>query len=200
MLYLGMSMSDQVSLLVVKSDRLKLWTFIELSDVQGVSKKTSFCQKCHGKYYCWQWEIDMKLLEIQVKHQALLSQQVNVRAHVMNFSQIVLLFFNVVSFCPRYWFQNKVSLSDPFLQWSSTGGGVHQELSAWAPGWFCCPIFRWRRLTLQWWEEQWWVWRQGQWSASQLVGDILKSRRRRDSDCRREDITLPMSYICNPTR
>ena len=30
----------------------------------------------------------MKLLEIQVKHQALLSQQVNVRAHVMKVSQI----------------------------------------------------------------------------------------------------------------
>ena len=96
-----------------------------------LKKKLPFVKIGHGKYYSWQWEIHMKLLQIQVKHQALLWQQVNVWVHVMNLSQIALLFFKL-GVLPKIVIpeqgclqgRNSVSLSDPFLQWSSTGGGV----------------------------------------------------------------------------
>ena len=55
---------------------------------------------------------------------------------------------------------------------------------------------RWRRLTLQWWEEQWWTWRPGQWSELLLVEDISKSRRQWT-----QGEKIPLVYhcpICNP--
>ena len=82
----------------------KYLQYIQISTIYRVSqKKLPFVKIGGGKYYCWQWEIHMKLLQIQVKHQALLWQQVNVWVHVMNLSQIALLFFKlgVVFFCPR---------------------------------------------------------------------------------------------------
>ena len=42
-------------------------------------KKLSLVNVGHGKYYCWQWEIHIELLQIQVKCQAFLLRQVNVR-------------------------------------------------------------------------------------------------------------------------
>ena len=58
-------------------------------------KKLPLVKVSRGKYYCWQWEIHIELLQIQVKLQALLWRQVNVWVHVMNLSHIVLLFFKL---------------------------------------------------------------------------------------------------------
>ena len=58
-------------------------------------KKLSLVNVGHGKYYCWQWEIHIELLQTQVKFQAVLWCQVNVWVHVMNLSHIVLLFFKL---------------------------------------------------------------------------------------------------------
>ena len=104
---------------------------------------------CNKNFLSWQWEIHMKLLQIQVKHQTLLWQKVNVWVHVMNLSQIVLLFFklDVVFFCPRQWFQDKDASKGAIQSASAilSCNGVPQEegyqkLSAWAPGRFCCKI------------------------------------------------------------
>ena len=126
-----------------------LW--FEIRSYRVSQKKLPFVKIGLGEYYCWQWEIHVKLLQIQVKHQTLLWRQVNVWIHVMNLSQIVFLLFkhDVVFFCPRHWFQEKYASKAAIQSASATlsCNGVpqeegYQELSACAPGWFCCPIFR----------------------------------------------------------
>ena len=97
----------------------KYLQYIQISTIYRVSqKKLPFVKIGGGKYYCWQWEIHMKLLQIQVKHQALLWQQVNVWVHMMNLSQIVLLFFQARCriLLPRIKMHPRLRFSQP--QWS----------------------------------------------------------------------------------
>ena len=93
-------------------------------------KKLPLVKVSRGKYYCWQWEIHIELLQTQVKFQAVLWRQVNVWVHVMNLSHIVLLFFKLdvvlLSLChclicnPTRWYIYELQNESPDPVQSST--------------------------------------------------------------------------------